>query len=76
MLISCKMALTLFVPDVSSLLQSTVMTTSPGFPHCSILGFFFIRSNRDKKILKVRKHGVAAVDAANMADIKIWCCAD
>ena len=33
----------------------------------------FFRSNRDKKILKVRKHCIAAVNAANMADIKIWC---
>ena len=48
---------------------------------------FFFRSNRNekitrenkfqtdttqyKKILKVRKHGIAAVDAANMADIAL-----
>ena len=54
------------------------MTTGPGFPHHSILEKkFFFRSNRDKKKkLQVRKYGIAAVDAANMADIKIWCGAD
>ena len=31
------------------------------------------RRNHNKKILKVRKHVITAVDAANMADIKIWC---
>ena len=36
---------------------------------------FFCSNYRIVKILKVTKHGIAAVDAANMADIKM-CGAD
>ena len=52
------------------------MTTGPGFPHHSILEKKFSSEVTATKKYSVRKHGIAAVDAANMADIKIWCGTD
>ena len=56
--------------------RPAVMTVSRG-----LFFFFFstplnLRSERDKKRLKVRKHGIPVADVSNMADIEIWCSAE